>query len=117
MVQTKTEFDAFPLHLKGDGSVITRPTVVAPDPPETDDKVVIREAYARDLVRYEGWVDVRAKLKNAILKSALPVDLVALRDPVHGDLLLQIPRILAHLLSFHGEVTADDLKGWKAELL
>jgi hypothetical protein len=25
--------------------------------------------------------------------------------------------ILAHLLSLHGEVTADDLKGWKAELI
>ncbi len=64
--------------------------MVDPDPPdETDDKVVIR-----DLARCEGWVEVRAKLKDAIiLKSVLPADLVALRNPMHGDLLLQIRRI------------------------
>jgi hypothetical protein len=60
LVQTKTEFDAFPLHLKADGSVIQRPTVVAPDPPETNDKVIVCEVYARDLDRHEGWVEVRA---------------------------------------------------------
>jgi hypothetical protein len=92
LVQTKTEFDTFSLHFKGDGSVIPRPNVVAPDP-QSDDKVVIREAYVRDLAQYEGWVKVRAKLKDVILilKSASKADLVALRDPVHGDLHLQIP--------------------------
>ncbi len=46
--------------------------------------------------------------------SILPADLVALRDPVHGDLLLDIPTILAHVASIHGNVTAEDLLVWKA---
>ncbi len=51
----------------------------------------------RDLVSYEALVLVKARLKTAIIASILPADLVALRDPVHGDLLLDIPTILAHV--------------------
>ena len=47
----------------------------------------------------------------------LPADLVALRDPVHGDLLLDIPTILAHVATIHGNVSAEDLLVWKAALL
>ena len=42
---------------------------------------------------------------------------MALRDPVHGDLLLDIPTILAHVATIHGNVSAEDLLVWKAALL
>jgi len=60
---------------------------------------------------------VRARLKTAIIASILPADLVVLRDPLHGDLLLDIPTILAHVATIHGNVTAEDLLVWKAALL
>ncbi len=60
---------------------------------------------------------MQARLKTAIITSILPADLVALRDPVHGNLLLDIPMILAHVTTIHGNVTAEDLLVWKAALL
>ena len=60
---------------------------------------------------------MQARLKTAIISSMLPADLVALRDPVHGDLLLDIPMILAHVATIHGNVSAEDLLVWKAALL
>jgi hypothetical protein len=60
---------------------------------------------------------VQARLKTATIASILPADLAALRDPVHGDLLLDIPTILAHVALIHGNVTAEDLLAWKAALL
>ncbi len=60
---------------------------------------------------------MQARLKTAIIASILPADLVALRDPVHGNILLDIPTILAHVALIHGNVTAEDLLAWKAALL
>jgi hypothetical protein len=67
------------------------------------------EAFARDQASYDALVLVQARLKTAIIASILPAYLVALRDPVHGELLLDIPTILAHVASIHGNVTAEDL--------
>ncbi len=49
------------------------------------DTTLQREAFARDLASYEALVLVQARLKTVIIASILPADLVALRDPVHGD--------------------------------
>ena len=88
-----------------------------PPIPVTGDTTLQREAYARELASYEALVLVQARLKTAIISSILPADLVALRDPVHGDLLLDIPTILAHIALIHGNVTAEDLLAWKAAML
>ena len=116
LVQTQPEYDAFPLHLTGT-RVTPRPTVTAPTPPVAGDTTLQRETFARDLASYEALVLVQARLKTAIISSILPADLVALRDPVHGDLLLDIPMILAHVATIHGNVSAEDLLVWKAALL
>ena len=116
LVQTQQEYDAFPLHIVS-GNVIPAPKLTPPTAPVAGDTTLQREAFARDLASYEALVLVRARLKTAIIASILPADLVALRDPVHGDLLLDIPTILAHVASIHGNVTAEDLLVWKAALL
>jgi hypothetical protein len=67
------------------------------------DTTLQREAYARTLASHEALMLVQARLKTAIIASILPADLVALRDPLHGDLLLDIPTILAHVASIHGK--------------
>ena len=87
LVQTQPEYDAFPLHIVS-GNVIAKPTLAAPTPPVAGDTTLQRETFARDLASYEALVLVQARLKTAIISSILPADLVALRDPVHGDLLL-----------------------------
>jgi hypothetical protein len=76
-------------------------------------------ASARDLCTRTGFfIGSRAgSPETAIIASILPADLVALRDPVHGDFLLDIPTILAHVALIHGNVTAEDLLAWKAALL
>ncbi len=53
------------------------------------------------------WVEVQAKLLTAIIASVMPADLLALRDPLFGDLLLDIPTVLAHVAKEHGRVTAE----------
>ncbi len=53
---------------------------------------------------------MKARLKTSIIASILPADLEALRDPVHGDLLLDIPTILAHVAKIHGNVTVEELR-------
>jgi hypothetical protein len=85
----------------------------------TGDTTLQRDAFARDQgqASYEALVLVQARLKTAIIASILPADLVVLRDPVHGDLLLDIPTILAHVASIHGNVTVENLLVWKAALL
>ena len=99
------------------GNVIAKPTLAAPTPPVAGDTTLQRETFARDLASYEALVLVQARLKTAIISSILPADLVALRDPVHGDLLLDIPTIMAHVATIHGNVSAEDLLVWKAALL
>ena len=116
LVQTQPEYDAFPLHIVS-GSVIAPPTLAPPTPPVAGDTTLQRETFARDLASYEALVLVQARLKTAIISSILPADLVALRDPVHGDLLLDIPTIMAHVATIHGNVSAEDLLVWKAALL
>ena len=116
LVQTQQEYDAFPLHIVS-GNVIPAPKLTPPTAPVAGDTTLQREAFARDLASYEALVLVQARLKTAIIASILPADLVALRDPVHGDLLLDIPTILAHVASIHGNVTAEDLLVWNATLL
>jgi hypothetical protein len=78
-------------------------------PPEVGNTTLQREAFARALASYESLVLVQARLKTAIIASILPADLVALRDPLHGDLLLDIPTILANVADIHGDVTMEDL--------
>ncbi len=99
------------------GTVIAPPSLTPPTPPVAGDTTLQRETYARALASHEALVLVQARLKTAIIASILPADLVALRDPLHGDLLLDIPTILAHVASIHGNVTAEDLLVWKAALL
>ncbi len=99
------------------GRVISPPTLVPPTAPVAGDTTLQRETFARDLASNEALVLVKARLKTAIIASILPADLVTLRDPVHGDLLLDIPTILAHVAKIHGNVTAEDLSVWKAALL
>jgi len=77
------------------GNVIAPPSVRPPTPPQAGDTTLQRETFARALVSHEALVLVQARLKTAIIASILPADLVALRDPLHGDLLLDIPTILA----------------------
>jgi hypothetical protein len=91
------------------GNVISQPKLAPPQVPVTGDTTLQREAFARDQASYEALVLVQARLKTAIIASIMPADLVALRDPVHGDLLLDIPTILAHVASIHGNVTVEDL--------
>ena len=63
------------------------------------------------------WVEVQAKLLTAIIiASVLPADLLALRDPLYGDLLLDIPTVLAHVAKEHGRVTAEDIAALRATL-
>jgi hypothetical protein len=116
LVQTQPEYDAFPLHVVS-GSVIAPPTLIPPTPPVAGDTTLQREAFARALASHEALVLVQARLKTAIIASILPADLVALRDPLHGDLLLDIPTILAHVATIHGNVTVEDLLVWKAAML
>ena len=116
LVQTQPEYDAFPLHIVS-GSVIAQPTLAPPTPPVAGDTTLQRETFARDLASYEALVLVQARLKTAIISSILPADLVALRDPVHRDLLLDIPTIMAHVATIHGNVSAEDLLVWKAAML
>jgi hypothetical protein len=91
------------------------------DPPPTaltaGDTTLQRKTFARELASYEALVLVQARLRTIIIASILPADLVALRDPVHADLLLDIPTIMAHVALIHGSVTAEDLSAWKAALL
>ncbi len=60
---------------------------------------VLRDSYNREVAKYESYLDVNAKLLQAIIiiVSVLPEDMMALRDPVFGDLLLTIPVVLAHV--------------------
>ncbi len=62
-----------------------------PIAPVAGNTTLRRETFASELSAYEALVLVQARLKTAIIASILPADLVALRDPVHGDLLLYIP--------------------------
>ena len=78
---------------------------------------MIRDGYTRALAHHEAWVTVRANLLAAVVKSVAPADLTALRDPVHGILLLTLPQILEHVLLVHGLVIAADLAAMKAALL
>jgi hypothetical protein len=87
LVQTQTVYDAFPLHVVS-GRVIASPTLAPPTAPVAGDTTLQRETFARDLASYEALVLVKARLKTAIIASILPADLVALHDPLHGDLLL-----------------------------
>ncbi len=57
------------------------------------------------LAYHEAWVIVRAKLLAAAIKSVLPQDLMALRDPQHAFLLLTLPGLFAHIK--HQEVTRN----------
>jgi hypothetical protein len=41
---------------------------------------------------------------------------LALRDPLYGDLLLDIPTVLAHVAKEHGRVTAEDIAALRATL-
>ena len=117
MVQTDAEYAAFPLHWDAGGQAIQRPVVEFPTIPPHDAPAMIRDGYTHALAHHEAWVNVRANLLAAVVKSVAPADLTALRDPVHGILLLTLPQILAHVLLVHGLVTAADLAAMKAELL
>ena len=117
MVQTDAEYDAFPLHWDAQQQAIQRPAVAFPTIPPHDAPAMIRDGYTRALAHHEAWVTVRANLLAAVVKSVAPADLTALRDPVHGILLLTLPQILAHVLLVHGLVTAADLAAMKAALL
>jgi hypothetical protein len=61
-------------------------------------------------------VEVQAKLLTAIIASVLRADLLALRDPLYGDLLLDIPTVLAYVAKEHGRVTAEDIAALRATL-
>ncbi len=87
-----------------------------PSLPKAGDTVIARDAYTRDLARYVAWVEVQAKLLTAIIASVLPADLLALREPLYGDLLLGIPIVLAHVAQEHGRVTAEDIAALRATL-
>ncbi len=63
------------------------------------------------------WVEVQAKLLTAIIASVLPADLLALRDPLYVDLLLDIPTVLAHVAKEHERVTAEDIAALRATFL
>jgi hypothetical protein len=76
-----------------------------------------RNGFNRALAHHEAWVTVRAKLLAAVIKSVLPQDLMALRDPQHAFLILTLPALLAHIKTVHGMVTAIDLSSMKAALL
>ncbi len=41
---------------------------------------------------------------------------MALRDPLYGDLLLDIPTVLAHVAKEHGRFTAEDIAALRATL-
>ena len=58
-------------------------------------------------------VEVQAKLLTAIIASMLPADILALRDPLYGDILLDIPTVLVHMAKTHGAVTAEDISALK----
>ena len=118
LVQTQAEYDAFPLHTDTSGHLIPRPVLVLVPPslPKASDTVIARETYTRDLAQYVAWVEVQAKLLTAIIASVLPADLLALRDPLYGDLLLDIPTVLAHVAKEHGRVTAEDIAALRATL-
>jgi hypothetical protein len=93
MVQTDAEYAAFPLHWDAGGQAIQRPAVEFPPIPPHDAPAMIRDGYIRALAHHEAWVTVRANLLAAVVKSAGATDLTALRDPVHGILLLTLPQI------------------------
>ena len=117
MVMTDAEYAAFPLHVDAGGQAIQRPTVVPPVLPPIDANGMLRDGFNRALAHHEAWVTVRAKLLAAVIKSVLPQDLMALRDPQHAFLLLTLPNLLAHIKTVHGTVTAIDLSAMKAALL
>ena len=117
MVMTDAEYAAFPLHVDASGNAIQRPTVVPPKLPPLDAPAMLRDGFTRALAHHEAWVTVRAKLLAAAIKSVLPQDLMALRDPTHAFLLLTLPVLLAHIKKVHGTVTAADLSAMKAALL
>ena len=117
MVMDNAEYAAFPLHVDAGGNAIQRPTVVPPKLPPLDAPAMLRDGYTRALAHHEAWVTVRAKLLAAAIKSVLPQDLMALRDPQHAFLLLTLPVLLAHIKKVHGTVTAADLSAMKAALL
>jgi hypothetical protein len=91
------EYAAFPLHVNASGNAIQRPTVVSPKLPPIDAPAMLRDGYTRALVYNDAWVTVRAKLLAAAIKSVLPQDLMALRDPQHAFLLLTLPVLLDHI--------------------
>jgi hypothetical protein len=83
--------------------------VVPPVLPPIDANAMLRDGFNRALAHHEAWVTLRAKLLAAVIKSVLPQDLMALRDPQHAFLLLTLPNLLAHIKTVHGTVTAVDL--------
>jgi hypothetical protein len=117
MVQTDAEYAAFPLHWDAGGQAIQRPAVKFPPIPLHHAPATICDGYTRALAHHDAWVNVRANLLAAVIKSVAPADLTALQDPLHGILLLALPQILAHVLLAHGLVTTADLAAMKAALL
>jgi hypothetical protein len=74
------------------------------------------DSYNLEVAKYESFLDINAKLLQANIVSVLPEDMMALRDPIFGDLLLTILVVLAHVKTTHGNVTAADLAVMKAAL-
>jgi hypothetical protein len=82
MVMTNAEYAA------GGGNANQRPVVVHPILPPLDANAMLRDGFNRALAHYDALVTVGAKLSAAVIKSVLPQDLMALRDPQHAFLLL-----------------------------